>query len=310
MKSIVWSKWLAAMAAAALFGGVTTFAWFQGGPASTSAEAVEAYARAVYARDYAAAWEFISTADKQYKTREQYLAESASFTGLEQDLAYTLAGWIQATQTSVQVDGNRATVTLHLKVPNGNQPEVYAILQAAEREEELTAAERQALFDRLQTLYAADQIEILEGDQTFILTREQAGFLPWLSPAKWRVVMDWAGAIVVKLTAEVSPGLPWDFYPLQPEVRALPGESLTAIYRVTNRSDRTITGKAKHFVLPEDYRDYFTSIQCFCFIQQTLDPGETQDLTLIFRIDYDVPAGVHEFENKYVFYSLESFPED
>ena len=269
-----------------------------------------AYARAVYARDYAAAWEFISARDKQYKTREQYLAENSSFDGLERDLAYTLAGWIQFTQTSVQIDGDRATVTTRVKASNGNQPEVNEILRDAERESELSAAERQALFDRLQSMHAAGQIEILEGGHTFTLARESNGLMPWPSPGAWRIVMDWAGAIVVRLTAEVSPDLPWDFYPLQAEVRALPGESLTATYRATNRSDRTITGKAKHFILPEAYEEYFTSIQCFCFIQQTLDPGETQDMTLIFRIDGDVPTGVRELENKYIFYSIESFPED
>ena len=273
-------------------------------------EVVLAHARAVYARDYAAVWEFISAGDKQYKTREQYLAENESFAGLQRDLAYTLAGWIQVTQASVQIDGDHATVTIRVKVPNGNQPEVYKILQAAKRESELTDVERQALSDRLHALYAAGQIQILEGDQTFTLTRERWGLFPTLSPGRWHVVMDWAGAIVVKLTAEVSPDLPWDFYPLQAEVRAPPGETLMATYRATNRSDRTITAKAKHFVLPEEYKDYFTSIQCFCFIQQTLDPGETEDMTLIFRIDYDAPAEVSEFENQYVFYPLESFPED
>lgn len=274
-------------------------------------EVALAYARAAYARDYAGVWEFISTADKQYKTREQYLAENASFVGLEQDLAYTLAGWIQFTEINVQTfGGNQATVTTRVNAPNGNQPEVYEILQAAERESELTDAERQALLDRLQTMYATGEIEILEGEQTFNLTREPAGFMPGLLPGGWRVVMDWAGAIVVKLTAQVSPDLPWEFYPLQAEVRALPGETLTATYRAVNRSDRTITGKAKHFVLPEEYKDYFISIQCFCFIEQTLDPGESEDMTLIFRIDYDVPADARAFENRYVFYPVESFPEN
>ena len=274
------------------------------------AEVALAYARAVYARDYAVAWEFISGADKQYKTRAQYLAENESFNGLEQDLAYTLAGWIQFTETGVQMDGDQATVTARVKAPNGNQREVYDILQTAERENELTSAERRALFDRLATMYAAGQIEILEGEQTFMLIREPGGLVLALSRGRWQVVMDWAGAIVVNLTAEVSPDLPWDFYPLQAEVRALPGETLSATYRAVNRSDRTITGKARHFVLPEKYEAYFTSILCFCFIQQTLDPGEAKDMTLIFRIDYDVPPDVRELENKYVFYPLESFPED
>ncbi len=260
-----------------------------------------AYARAVYARDYAQAWEFISAADKQYKTREQYLVENGSFSGLEQELAATLAGWIQFTQTHVEVAGDRATVAVHVKAPNGNQPEVYKLLQEAERESELTAAERRALLERLESLYAADQIEILEGEHRFALHREPDG---------WRVVMDWAGAIVIKLTAEVNPDLDWEFYPLQAEVRALPGETLTAVYRAVNRTDYPITAKGKHIVLPEAYKEYFTTLQCFCFVQQTLQPGESKDMELIFRIDYDIPAEVREFENKYVFYPIESFPED
>lgn len=272
------------------------------GLASRSPEEIAlAYARAVYARDYAQTWEFISAVDKQYKTREQYLAENSSFTGLENELAAILAGWIQFTQTNVEVVGDRATVTVHVKAPNGNQPEVYKLLQAAEGETELVAAERHALFEQLESMYAANQIEILEDNYTFTLRHEPDG---------WRVVMDWAGAIVVKFTAEVSPGLDWEFYPLQAEVRALPGETLTVIYRAVNRSNHPIIGKGKHVILPEAYKDYFTTLQCFCFVQQTLQPGESKDMALIFRIDYDVPAEVRQFENNYIFYPIESFPED
>ena len=93
-------------------------------------------------------------------------------------------------------------------------------------------------------------------------------------------------------------------------MRALPGETLTAKYRATNRSNLPITGKAKHYLLPEEYEKYITTIQCFCFIQQTLQPGESEDMTLIFQVDYDVPAEVREVENRYVFYLLETFPHD
>jgi len=264
-------------------------------------EVALAFAQAVYARDYTTAWAFISAEDREVKARQVYLAENSSFTGLEQELAYILAGWIQFTETDVQIDGNRATVTAHVKAPNGNQAEVLEILQAAKREGDLTAAERQTLLDRLPAMYAGGQIEILEGEQTFTLASEWAG---------WRMAVGWADAVVVELTAEVSPDLPWEFYPLQTEVRALPGETLTAVYRATNRSDQAITGKARHFILPEEYEPYFNSIQCFCFIQQTLDPGETIDMKLIFRLDYDIPAHVRQLENKYVFYTLETFPEE
>jgi len=260
-----------------------------------------AYARAVYSRDYDRAWEFISAEDAQYKSREQYLSQNVSYLGLQQELAYTLAGWIQFEEVNLQIDGVHAVVTVRVKAPNGNQPEVYEILQSARRETELAAEEHEALIERLEAIYAAGQIEILEGGHTFDLVREWSG---------WRIRMGLGEAILVRLTAEVSPDLPWDFYPLQPDVRAFPGEALKVTYRAVNRSDRAITAKGKHFILPEEHEKYFTTLQCFCFIQQTLKPGEAQDMTLVFRIDYDVPANVREFENHYIFYPIESFPED
>ena len=306
MRQLLAKITLAAIGLASALGGV--YAVYQWRAASLPPDEIAlAYVRAVYARDYAQAWELISAPDKQYKTREQYLVENESFTGLEQELAYLLAGWIRFSDTQLEIEAGRATVSTHVEAPNGNQPEVKEILRAAEDERKLPAAERQVLLDRLHALHAAGQIEIVEGDQTFILTHGPNFRGPWFDRRPWRVWMDWAGAVVVKLTAEVSPDLPWDFYPLQYEVRALPGETLMATYRATNRSNRTITGKARHFVLPDEYETYFNSIQCFCFLQETLGPGESADLTLIFRIDYDVPGDVRQLENKYVFYPVESF---
>ncbi len=259
------------------------------------------YMKAVYARDYDHAWEFISAEDKQVKTREAYLAENTSYAGLEQELAYILAGWIQFTQVKTGIVGDQATITASVRMPNGNQREVYDILQAAERGSQFTTDEQEALPEQMRSLYAAEQIEILEGDMTFSLIR---------TPGGWRVAMGWDDAILVKHIAEVSSGLDWDFFPLQAEVLALPGETLKATYRVVNRSDQPVTGKAKHIVRPEEYEDFLETIQCFCFIQQTLAPGETMDMTLIFRISFNVPTGVREFESQYVFYPIEAFPED
>lgn len=117
-------------------------------------EVALAYARAVYARDYPTAWEFIAAEDKEMKSREAYLAENVSYTGLKQELAYTLAGWMQFTETEIEINNDHAAVTTHYRAPNGNQREVYELLQTAGRENELSDAERQDLFNRLEAMYA------------------------------------------------------------------------------------------------------------------------------------------------------------
>lgn len=127
---------------------------------------------------------------------------------------------------------------------------------------------------------------------------------------KWRVSLDWAGALRVRFVAEVKEGLPWEFRPVQETVLARPGETLQTLYKVKNLSNRPITAKARHLDEPkEQARKYLEIIQCFCFIQITLAPGEEKELPLVFRVHWDAPEEAKEFRVTYDFYPIEKFLE-
>jgi cytochrome c oxidase assembly protein subunit 11 len=89
----------------------------------------------------------------------------------------------------------------------------------------------------------------------------------------------------VRFNADVSPDLPWSFVPEQREVRVHPGEQTLIAFRATNKSDHAITGTATYNVQPDAAGLYFDKIQCFCFTQQTLQPGETAELPVTFFVD-------------------------
>ncbi|MFQ5839365.1 MAG: cytochrome c oxidase assembly protein [Candidatus Methylomirabilales bacterium] len=109
--------------------------------------------------------------------------------------------------------------------------------------------------------------------------------------------------------AEVKDGLPWKFWPVQNVVLIKPGETLQAVYRARNLSDKPVTAKAIHIDEPKDLAEkYLEIIQCFCFIQTTLDPGEEKELPLTFRVKWDVPPEVKNFAVQYQFFPIESFP--
>jgi cytochrome c oxidase assembly protein subunit 11 len=91
--------------------------------------------------------------------------------------------------------------------------------------------------------------------------------------------------IEVRFDANVSGGLNWSFRPEQLGVRLKLGEERLAFYRATNLSDRTITGSAVFNVSPPLAGAYFNKIQCFCFTEQTLAPGESQDMPVSFFVD-------------------------
>jgi cytochrome c oxidase assembly protein subunit 11 len=77
------------------------------------------------------------------------------------------------------------------------------------------------------------------------------------------------------------------FVPVQLDVKCVPGETALSFFRVTNHSDKAITGVATYNVHPPKVGLYFQKIQCFCFEEQRLLPGETVDMPVFFFIDPD-----------------------
>jgi len=94
-----------------------------------------------------------------------------------------------------------------------------------------------------------------------------------------------SAAITVRLDANVNRKLPWSFVPETPEVTLKLGESVTALYRVKNLSDRPTVGSASFNVTPFDSGQFFNKIQCFCFTEHALKPGESAELPVTFFVD-------------------------
>jgi cytochrome c oxidase assembly protein subunit 11 len=100
--------------------------------------------------------------------------------------------------------------------------------------------------------------------------------------------------IAVRFDANVAPGLPWKFEPEQTEIEVKIGQVVTVFYNVTNQSARTTTGQAAYNVAPLTVGAYFQKINCFCFTEQTMAPGEKREMPVVFYVD---PALVKDSDN-------------
>lgn len=89
----------------------------------------------------------------------------------------------------------------------------------------------------------------------------------------------------VQFNADVNPELPWRFVPQQQEMTVRVGESALAFYEAENLSDKPIKGMAVYNVTPDKAGVYFNKVECFCFIEQTLEPGKTVQMPVQFFID-------------------------
>jgi cytochrome c oxidase assembly protein subunit 11 len=91
--------------------------------------------------------------------------------------------------------------------------------------------------------------------------------------------------IAIRFDSNVAPGLNWRFAPETPEVRVKLGETTTVHYKVTNNGNRPSTGIATYNVQPDLAGTYFSKLECFCFTEQTLQPGETLESAVVFYVD-------------------------
>jgi len=94
--------------------------------------------------------------------------------------------------------------------------------------------------------------------------------------------------ITVRFDSQTAPDLAWDFQPLVPEIRVHPGEQQQVFFRAVNRSSEGITGRAVYNVTPTKTGIYFDKLQCFCFNEQYLAPGESKDMGVVFFVDPDL----------------------
>ncbi|MGH7088408.1 MAG: cytochrome c oxidase assembly protein [Stellaceae bacterium] len=91
--------------------------------------------------------------------------------------------------------------------------------------------------------------------------------------------------VTVRFDASRASDLPWDFAPEQREIQVHPGEENVIYYRATNRSAQGISGRAAYNVTPDKAGLYFDKLQCFCFSDQYLAPGQSARLSVQFFVD-------------------------
>ena len=91
--------------------------------------------------------------------------------------------------------------------------------------------------------------------------------------------------MTIRFDANVAPGLPWRFEPVQTTTNVRIGENALAFYRATNTSDRPVWGMATYNVFPEQVAPFFNKLQCFCFTEQLLQPGESVEMPVSFFVD-------------------------
>ena len=117
--------------------------------------------------------------------------------------------------------------------------------------------------------------------------------------------------IKVRFDANTNPALNWRFEAVDAPLTLNPGEEVVINYRATNLGDTASTGTSTYNVTPVKAGPHFMKIDCFCFIEQTLQPGESVLMPVRFYIDPEIVADsntvdVDEIILSYTFFAVQS----
>src|SRR5437763_2640554 len=120
-----------------------------------------------------------------------------------------------------------------------------------------------------------------------------------------------ARLITVRFDAQVAPGLDWEFRPLKNVISVHPGAQEQVFFRAVNRTSAPVTAQAVYNVTPTKAGIYFDKLQCFCFNSQTLAPGQSVDMGVVFFVDPDIltDPGTSEVRSITLSYTMFRAPE-
>ncbi len=116
--------------------------------------------------------------------------------------------------------------------------------------------------------------------------------------------------VTVRFDANVAKGMQWKFRPMQNEMTLKIGETGLAFFEAINTSDRVIAGTASYNVAPDVAGYYFDKIQCFCFTQQVLQPGERVEMPVSFYVDPEIVTDADAGRIRYITLSYTFYETD
>ena len=269
--------------------------WFSTAPQKSIQEPVRVlsqYLKILYARDYRQAYGFISSADRQLKTRDEYVREHGPFSGFALEVARKLAGAIEIKPISSLPDGTKERVKVSMKLPDANRVAPMLLDWDEKRLNRLPPTEQRRIIAGLDGLIRARKLPMIEGDDEFTLVKEGT---------RWKIFVDWAAGARVQFDALLPSGNEIAAEPLTKETVARSGDVFTVGFKVTNRASKEIVTRIAHRIEPKELAPYLDLVECALLLPVHIGPGEVQTYNSTYMVRGDLPDGAKAIKVTYEF---------
>jgi hypothetical protein len=253
---------------------------------------IEAYLRAVYARDFPAAYRFVSAEDRKVRDLERYLRQRVPFSGFTLEVARTLGKAVEVATVRQRMETRRAEVMVQYRVPD---PKMIAPLVHdwnAYQLNSLSSDMRTQLIDRLEKQHRAGLLNMSEGTETFDLLKEGN---------HWRIFLNWAAGVRIPVRLDLSKVADLQVTLSRSEVVLQPGELFEISLSIRNRTREAVTARIGHLVQPDEIAEYLDFVECGFLLPVTIEPDKEQKFFGTYMLRASLPEGVRQLNLTYDF---------
>ena len=273
---------------------VPTVWWLaKGGPRpGEPVEVLEKYLQSLYARDFRQAYRFISAADRELKTRSDYVREHGSFNGLALEAARKLSSLIAIRPVTQHSDGTQNHVKVALKLPDANAVSDLLLGWDEKRLNALPGPEQKKILTTIDQLIQDEKLSMIEGEEEFILVQEGS---------QWKIFLNWAAGIQVKFATTLPPNAAVTAQPTIKETITRSGDLFTVGFKVKNNGASEILTRIVHRVATKEIAEYLDLVECALLLPVRLRPGEEQIFNSTYIVRGDLPEGTRTLDVTYEF---------
>ena len=259
-------------------------------------EVVYSYIRAVYSRDFIAAYRHISSADRRLRDMDQYVRQRGAFSGFLLDAARQISESISTEIVSMKQTEKGVSLQVRYHVPDTKALAPILLNWDPYRLNGLSAADRAQILAVLQGHQREQTIEMITGETRFDLVKEEDG---------WRLFLDWAAGVKIPLRLKSPPGDALHATLSKAEVTIQPGDLFEVTLRVKNKTSQAIVARIGHLVEPRNAADYLEFVQCGFLLPVTIEGGAEEEYSGTYLLRGSLPEEIRELRLSYDFKILE-----
>lgn len=251
---------------------------------------LDKYVKALYARDFRAAYEQISSADQRLKDVHSYSRERGEFRDFTLEAARAVAQSINISVVALLIDQERAAAKIKANVPDAPKLNSLMLDWDSERLESLPTAARKTLLDTIDRQRHENSIAMVTGEESFNLVKETGG---------WRVFLNWAVGVKLTFQSAIPASSPVEIRIEQSEVSSRPGQVFRVAMKIKNSGKQTLSTRIGHLVEPQELRDYLDLVDCGFILPVRLPPGKEEEFVTTYLLRGTLPEAARQLSVTY-----------